>query len=493
MIFQNILTDSYPLLEPIRYKGTVLYCNIYLEFKYRISLACIWVNTFGKHSISKIPLVYTETQPFDVYNKISRNYTHSFLFESLEGPDELAETSIMGFDPELIVTGYFDKITIQNRDGKIETIQTDTPLEEIKKLIKKTDDMSYRYLGGAVGNIDYDAIRLFENIPGKKDLQKPIMEFGIYNDGILYDNKKKQFFYFYYDEDRKDKIKKTDEDVGTFKMSDIDIPLNKEQFEQIVNKAKEYVHSGDVFQVVLSRRFSFEAKGDYLRVYEKLRELNPSPYMFHLKMDENVIIGSSPEMLLRVTGRDVETFPIAGTRKITEDEEKNEKLKNELLNDEKELAEHTMLVDLGRNDIGRVCDYGTVKVKELMEIKRFSHVQHIVTHVVGKLNEKNDMYDAFEAVFPAGTVSGAPKVRAMEIIQELEPTQRETYAGAVGYFSFNGCCDFAIAIRSIFANKERGFVQAGAGIVFDSIAENELKETEHKANAMITALKEASK
>ena len=451
------------------------------------------MNTFGKHSISKIPLVYTETQPFDVYNKISRNYTHSFLFESLEGPDELAETSIMGFDPELIVTGYFDKITIQNRDGKTETIQTDTPLEEIKKLIKKTDDMSYRYLGGAVGNIDYDAIRLFENIPGKKDLQKPIMEFGIYNDGILYDNKKKQFFYFYYDEDRKDKIKKTDEDVGTFEMSDIKINLNKEQFEQIVNKAKEYVHSGDVFQVVLSRRFSFEAKGDYLRVYEKLRELNPSPYMFHLKMDENVIIGSSPEMLLRVTGRDVETFPIAGTRKITEDEEKNEKLKNELLNDEKELAEHTMLVDLGRNDIGRVCDYGTVKVEELMEIKRFSHVQHIVTHVVGKLNEKNDMYDAFEAVFPAGTVSGAPKVRAMEIIQELEPTQRETYAGAVGYFSFNGCCDFAIAIRSIFANKERGFVQAGAGIVFDSIAENELKETEHKANAMITALKEASK
>ena len=157
------------------------------------------------------------------------------------------------------------------------------------------------------------------------------------------------------------------------------------------------------------------------------------------------------------------------------------------------LGELGVTSDVVRNDIGRVCDYGTVKVKELMEIKRFSHVQHIVTHVVGKLNEKNDMYDAFEAVFPAGTVSGAPKVRAMEIIQELEPIQRETYAGAVGYFSFNGCCDFAIAIRSIFANKERGFVQAGAGIVFDSIAENELKETEHKANAMITALKEASK
>ena len=436
--------------------------------------------------------MYTETQPFDVYNKISRNYSHSFLFESLEGPDELAETSIMGFDPEFIVKGYFDRITIQTRDGKIETIQTKQPLEEIKKLIKKTDDMSYRYLGGAVGNIDYDAIRLFENIPGKRDSQEPIMEFGIYNDGILYDNKKKQFFYFFYDEDRRDKIKKTEEGIGAFEISDIIPNLNKDEFEKIVTKAKEYVHSGDVFQVVLSRRFSFDGKGDYLRVYEKLRGLNPSPYMFHLKMNDSTIIGSSPEMLIRVTGKDIETFPIAGTRKITDDEEKNKKLKNELLNDEKELAEHTMLVDLGRNDIGRVCDYGTVKVKELMEIKRFSHVQHIVTHVVGKMSEKYDMYDAFQAVFPAGTVSGAPKVRAMEIIHELEPTPRGTYAGAVGYFSFNGCCDFAIAIRSIFAKKNSGFVQAGAGIVFDSIAENELKETEHKANAMISALKEAA-
>jgi len=452
------------------------------------------VTVFGHPSIPKIiPLVYTETQPFEVYNKISRNYKYSFLFESLTGPDELAETSIMGFDPELIVRGYFDKITIENREGKIETINTDAPLHEIKKLVKQTDDMTYRYLGGAVGNIDYDAIRLFENIPGERNLDKPIMEFGIYNEGILYDNKKKQFFYFYYDENRSEKILKTEEEFGIFEISDILPNLDKEEFKKIVNKAKEYVHSGDVFQVVLSRKFSFEGKGDYLKVYEKLRKLNPSPYMFHLKMKNNTIIGSSPEMLLRVTGKDIETFPIAGTRKITEDEQKNEKLKEELQNDEKELAEHTMLVDLGRNDIGKVCDYGTVKVKELMNIKRFSHVQHMVTHVVGKLNEKYNMYNAFEAVFPAGTVSGAPKVRAMEVIQELEPIQRGTYAGAIGYFSFNGCCDFAIAIRSIFAEDDKGFVQAGAGIVFDSIAENELKETEHKANAMITALKEAAK
>ena len=451
------------------------------------------VTVFGHPSTPKIiPLVYTETQ-FQIYNKISRNYRYSFLFESLTGPDELAETSIMGFDPELILKCYFDRVTIQSRDGEIKIIQTETPLEVIKKYVRRTENMSYRYLGGAVGNIDYDAIKLFEKIPGDVNLEKPIMEFGIYDDGILYDNKKKQFFYFYYDENRSEKIIKGEGKFGGFEISDITPNLDKDEFEKIVKKAKEYVHSGDVFQVVLSRKFSFEGKGDYLRVYEKLRELNPSPYMFHLKMNDNIIIGSSPEMLLRVTGRDVETFPIAGTRKISEDEESNKRLKNELQNDEKELAEHTMLVDLGRNDIGRVCDYGTVKVKELMEVKRFSHVQHMVTHVVGKLNEKHDMYDAFEAVFPAGTVSGAPKVRAMEIIQELEPTKRGTYAGAVGYFSFNGCCDFAIAIRSIFADKKEGFVQAGAGIVFDSIAENELKETEHKANAMISALKEASK
>ena len=180
------------------------------------------VTVFG-HSITPkiIPLVYTETQPFEVYNKISRNYRYSFLFESLTGPDELAETSIMGFDPELIVRGYFDKITIENREGKIETIQTDTPLDELKKLVKQTDDMTYRYLGGAVGNIDYDAIRLFENIPGEMNLDNPIMEFGIYNDGILYDNKKKQFFYFYYDEDRSKNIIKTEESFGTFEISDI--------------------------------------------------------------------------------------------------------------------------------------------------------------------------------------------------------------------------------------------------------------------------------
>ena len=450
------------------------------------------MDTFGHTSTPRIiSLDYSGTQ-FEIYNKISRNYPYSFLFESLTGPEELSETSIMGFDPEFIVKGYYDKVTIQNRDGSIKTISTSDPLNTIKDLVQETTDQSYRYLGGAVGIINYDSIRLWENIPKHHDISEPIMEFGIYNDGILFDNKKRKSLYFYYDKNRVDEIKSSESKFEDFTISKITNNLNEEEFSEIVNKAKKYIYDGDIFQVVLSRKFSFEADGDYLKVYQKLRSLNPSPYLYHLKMNEKTVIGSSPEMLLRVTNDHVETFPIAGTRKITNDEKKNEEMKQELISDEKELAEHTMLVDLGRNDIGKVCEYGSVHVKELMEVKKFSHVQHMVTHVVGKLRKDYDMYDAFRAVFPAGTVSGAPKVRAMEIIDELEPESRGSYAGAIGYFSFNGCCDFAIAIRSIFANGNLGFVQAGAGIVFDSISENELKETEHKANAMLTALKEAA-
>ena len=450
------------------------------------------MDIFGHTSTPRIiSLDYSGTQ-FEIYNKISRNYQYSFLFESLTGPEELAETSIMGFDPEFIVKGYYDKVTIQNRDGTIKTISTSDPLDTIKDLVQETTDQSYRYLGGAVGIINYDSIRLWEDIPKHHDITEPIMEFGIYNDGILFDNKKRKSLYFYYDKNRVDEIKSSESKFEEFTISKITDNLNEEKFSEIVNKAKKYIYDGDIFQVVLSRKFSFEADGDYLKVYQKLRSLNPSPYLYHLKMNEKTVIGSSPEMLLRVTNDHVETFPIAGTRKITNDEKKNEEMKQELISDEKELAEHTMLVDLGRNDIGKVCKYGSVHVKELMEVKKFSHVQHMVTHVVGKLGKDYDMYDAFRAVFPAGTVSGAPKVRAMEIIDELEPESRGSYAGAIGYFSFNGCCDFAIAIRSIFANGNLGFVQAGAGIVFDSISENELKETEHKANAMLTALKEAA-
>ena len=448
------------------------------------------MDAFGNSQPKVIPLELTENQ-FQIYNKISRNYSHSFLFESLTGPEVLAETSVMGFDPKIILKGYSDKVEVI-QDKKIETIETTDPFVELKKLLGKSEDQRYRYLGGAVGVVNYDAIRLIEKIPDTHRSPQPLMEFGIYDDGILYDNLHKKLFYFYHDENRFDQLKMDGDSFGDFHSSKVMPNMDEQKFSEIVDKAKNYIHDGDIFQVVLSRKFTFDANGDNLTLYKTLRKLNPSPYMYHLKQDSKTIIGASPEMLVRITNDKVETFPIAGTRKVTDNEEKNKQLANELLHDEKELAEHTMLVDLGRNDIGRVCKFGTVHPESLMQIKRFSHVQHIVTHVVGNLAPVNDMFDAFKAVFPAGTVSGAPKVRAMEIIDELETEFRGPYAGAVGYFSYNGCCDFAIAIRSIFIDGNKGFVQSGAGIVSDSVPENEFKETEHKAGAMLQALKEAS-
>ena len=449
------------------------------------------MDTFGNAQAKVIPLDLSENQ-FQIYNKISRNYSHSFLFESLSGPEVLAETSVMGFDPKIIFRGYYDKVEIIENNHTT-TIKTSDPFTELKKLLGKSDDQKYRYLGGAVGVVNYDSIKLVENISNEINTDAPIMEFGIYDDGLLYDNVEKKLFYFYHDENRFDKLIVSDDTFDEFYSGDVTPNMDKEKFSNIVNKAKQYIHDGDIFQVVLSRKFEFESNGDNLTLYKTLRKLNPSPYMYHLKQDSKTIIGASPEMLVRITGDKVETFPIAGTRKITDNEEKNQALSEELIHDEKELAEHTMLVDLGRNDIGRVCKFGSVHPESLMQIKRFSHVQHIVSHVVGNLDSKNDMFDAFQAVFPAGTVSGAPKVRAMQIIDELEGEERGPYAGAVGYFSYNGCCDFAIAIRSIFIKDNKGFVQSGAGIVSDSIAENEFKETEHKAGAMLQALKEASK
>ncbi len=444
------------------------------------------MDTFGSAKV--VPLDLSENQ-FQIYNKISRNYSHSFLFESLTGPEVLSETSVMGFDPGTIFRGYLDKVEII-QDGKT-TVKTADPFAELKKLLPKSDDQSYRYLGGAVGVINYDAVRLVEDLDDS-DTAQPLLEVGIYDDGILYDKIREKLFYFYHDENRFDRLKMDDGAFGKFHASDATPNMDDSEYTKLVEKAKRYIYDGDIFQVVLSRKFTFDTSGDSLALYKTLRGLNPSPYMYHLKQDTKTIIGASPEMLVRITGDRVETFPIAGTRKVTDDKKQNAILSQELRNNEKELAEHTMLVDLGRNDIGRICKYGTVHPESLMEIKQFSHVQHMVSHIAGEMAPENDMFDAFQAVFPAGTVSGAPKVRAMEIIDELEPESRGPYAGAVGYFSYNGCCDFAIAIRSIFIKDGKGFVQSGAGIVSDSVAKAEFKETEHKAGAMLQALREAT-
>ncbi|HYY71071.1 MAG TPA: chorismate-binding protein [Nitrososphaeraceae archaeon] len=454
---------------------------------------------------------------FNIFVNIYNFFNTCYIFESLSGPKELAETSIIGFDPPLTIQCNSKNFIILNKKQKMVKVSKVTdPLTQLRSIIPKITQthINYRYIGGAVGYISYEAIRFWEKLPKpkKKIINFPLMEFGIYTDGILYDHKENQPYYFYTGkESRFEEIKKiinsdTDDLSNTNNNNTINkniklrkteqitcsIPkrnLTQSEFIKMVKKAQHYIYEGDIFQVVLSKNYKFNIEGNLLNIYSSLRELNPSPYMYLFKMNKRCIIGSSPEMLLRVTGKVIETFPIAGTRPIGKDEKETSRLAESLLKDEKELAEHTMLVDLARNDVGRVSDSGTVSVKSLMAIKRFSHVQHIVSHVVGRLSDRFDVYDALKALFPAGTVSGAPKVRAMEIINELEKERREPYAGALGYFSFNGSCDFAITIRSMFINGKKGYIQSGAGIVMDSIPISEWNETERKADAMIFVLK----
>ena len=455
------------------------------------------MDTFGRLSqrstLNFRRLSINET-PFEFFKKIYAKYYHVFILESLTGPREMAEMSVIGFDPDLVISCDANKFHVRNHDGHTDTYEITEPMQQIRELMPKVNDHRFRYIGGAVGYASYDAIRYWENLPlSKKPEGYPYMEFGIYTDGILFNHKENQVHYFYLDKPRIDELKLEDVQEDYFEYTEPARNIDQSRFATMVEKAKNYIYDGDIYQVVLSKRFNFNVKGDLIKVYDMLREVNPSPYMYFLKMKDKAVIGSSPEMLIRVSSGNVETFPIAGTRPIVEDKIRNAQLREEMLHDEKELAEHTMLVDLARNDIGRVCSWGTVNVDELMTVKEFSHVQHIVSHVTGKLQNNYDCYDAFRAVFPAGTVSGAPKVRAMEIIDELEPDVRGPYAGALGYFSFNDNCDFAITIRSMFVNANKAYVQAGAGIVADSVPENEWMETEHKANALMESLRRASR
>lgn len=439
----------------------------------------------------------TESQ-FDLFRKIYASYDKVFILESLVGPKELSEMSVIGFDPDYTVTCDSRWFRISDRKKAVSKTKVTDPLKQLSDIMPKLRDDRFRFIGGAVGYICYDAVRFWENLPAgeKDDAGFPLLEFGIYLDGVLYDHKAGQAYYFHTAKSRFDEIRaklKRPLQATKFSYTRPVRNISTAKFKQMVRKAKRYVYDGHVFQVVVAKKMDFTFRGNPIKLYSALREVNPSPYMYLVKMSERCIIGSSPEMLIRVTGDVVETFPIAGTRPVVKDEKENERLRKDLVADEKELAEHTMLVDLARNDIGRVCRFGSVKVDELMTVKRFSHVQHIVSHVTGRLRAEYDSFDALRAVFPAGTVSGAPKVRAMEVIDELEPALRGPYAGAVGYFSFNGSCDFAITIRSLFLNGRKGYLQSGAGIVMDSDPSMEWAETEHKANAMVAALEAASR
>ena len=354
-----------------------------------------------------------------------------------------------------------------------------------------------RLIGGLVGFISYDIVRHWENISDKyTELNYADFQFGLFNEGIIFDHEKERVYYYHSGDNNLKEVLEllnTEREIGTIDYTEPISNINKERFENNVDIAKEYVRSGDIFQVVLSRKYEFNISGDLLSIYKSLRMINPSPYMYYFKSNDLNIIGASPEMLVRVTDNQIETFPIAGTRPRDGDVEANKKLTDELLSDEKERAEHVMLVDLARNDVGQISRFGSVKVPEFMQVHQFSHVQHIVSKVIGELKDEMDCFEAVRAIFPAGTVSGAPKIRAMEIIQELEKESRGPYAGALGYFSKNMCADFAITIRTLVVKGNKAYIQAGAGIVADSVPEKEWFETEQKAGALIDALKIAKK
>jgi len=418
------------------------------------------------------------------------------LLESADGPRRLAQFSFIGFSPSTIVQlkdGHYEELS---QDGRSDSKGIKTPLSFLRKILSEnhTTYRGFRFVGGIVGYFSYDFVRHLESLPKhtSDDLDFPDFEFGVYDDGIVLDHLTGQAYYYWYNKNRLDQIERLMSNPPAPTKLSLAKPrtnTSRREYESMVARAKRFIRSGDIFQIVLSRRLECSFKGDLVDFYVALRQINPSPYMYFLKMKERTIVGSSPEMLGRVDGRFAETFTIAGTRPALPDPAKNSRLESELLRDPKERAEHVMLIDLARNDLGKVCEYGSVKVSDFMKIQRFSHVQHIVSRVNGRLRPDSDAIDVLQAIFPAGTVSGAPKRRAMEIIESLELHRRGPYAGAVGYFSYNGNADFAITIRTLFAQGRHAYVQSGAGIVADSKPSREWRETEHKARVLLHAMK----
>ncbi len=449
----------------------------------------------------------------------------SFLLESVVGGEKWARFSFIGIDPSMTIKCTGREVEIYDSINGKTTIIEKEPLDVIRDILsgfKPVDTKGLpRFWGGLVGYIGYDVVKLFERVP---DNPKPVIDmpdvFLMLADTVLIFDNLKQTIKIVYNAHINDRdikhiyekaVARIDKIVDELKSevrSEVFLPtfkigtpassvrfssnFSKEGFLDAVEKAKEYVMAGDVVQVVLSQRFEVQTDAPAFDIYRCLRVINPSPYMYFLDIGDAQIVGSSPEILVRLEGDRITLRPIAGTRKRGDTEEEDRRLEEDLKKDPKEIAEHIMLVDLGRNDVGRVAEIGSVKVTELMTVERYSHVMHLVSNVEGKLKKGLDSIDVFKACFPAGTVSGAPKVRAMEIIEELEPTKRGPYAGAVGYFGYSGNMDTCITIRTLIVKGNKVYVQAGAGIVADSVPENEYNETVNKAMAMIKAV-EATK
>lgn len=455
--------------------------------------------------------------PLSCYARIDKS-NYSFLLESVEGGERLARYSFLGGFPSLVFSSKADKIILT--EGKVrKTFTTNDPIQELKKILSQYKfvrvDGLPRFSGGLVGFFGYDMVRFMEDLPDKNpdDLKVPDSVFMLTDMLLIFDHVDHKIKVVSNVHVKANPLKSYDEAITKIEkiINELkSVPSKKiatvnkraaglrlksnfteEGFEKIVKKAKEYIKKGDIIQVVLSQRFEARIESSPFQIYRALRSINPSPYMYYLKLNDFSLVGSSPEIMVRCEDGVVELRPIAGTRPRGASEEEDSSLLKELLADPKERAEHIMLVDLGRNDIGRVCSYKSVKVSELMTIEKYSHVMHIVSDVSGRLKDNKDVFDVIRATFPAGTVSGAPKVRAMEIIDELENVRRGTYAGSVGYFSFSGNLDSCITIRTILIKDNVAYIQAGAGIVADSDPKREYQETVNKAKALVRAIEMA--
>ncbi|MEW6095038.1 MAG: anthranilate synthase component I [bacterium] len=459
--------------------------------------------------------------PVSAFYKISQGGKYGYLLESVEKGEKLGRYSFLGASPSIIFKSKGSQGVII-KDGKEEIFNVaNDPLIQLKKLMSqfkpvKVDGLP-RFYGGAVGYLSYDYVRFIEELPDKNpdNLNLPDTFFVITDTILIFDHLLqtiKVVSNAYVDKDPDLAYEKAIEQIegiitklrqsipvrnSKFEIRNSKFPFQsnftKNGFEKIVKGAKEYIKAGDIIQVVLSQRLTGKIHSEPLTVYRALRRINPSPYMFYLKYDEVNIVGSSPELLVRLEEGEVETRPIAGTKPRGINEKADDKYAKELLADPKENAEHIMLVDLGRNDIGRVCEYKSIHLPEFMVIEKYSHVMHIVTSVKGKLLPQYDAFSLIRACFPAGTVTGAPKVRAMEIINEFEPERRGPYAGCVGYFSFSGNLDTCITIRTIVIKDGKAYLQAGAGIVADSNPETEYYETMNKLKCLIDAVELAEK
>jgi len=464
------------------------------QFSHQELLNRILPSCVKKDGFASKQLHWNVSDPFEIYENIHDKFDNSFILESSTGPEELAKRTFLGFDPTK---------TLQFENGALKldekaVVRTSNPLKILGNLEREFEKIltppAASYFGGLVGYVSYDLIRYLEDLPAH-DTQSPFPDFkmGLYLDGLIHESRNDQLTYFSCGNDRSSELKELlqssfSKDREQLELSRLNSDFEKNQFKQAVNQARDYIHSGDIYQTVLSRKLQGKYKGDPLTAYERLRRINPSPYMYHLEFGQERVIGSSPEKLASVRDGEITTYPIAGTRPLGDTDTEKEKLAEELMHDEKEKAEHNMLVDLARNDVGRVSAYGSVNVPEYMEIKEFSHVQHLVSKVTGEIKEAKTASEVFGSLFPAGTVSGAPKIRAMEIIDELELTARGPYAGAVGYLSFSGDIDSCITIRSMFTRDDELSLRAGAGIVADSAPESEWEEINHKLAAMKSAL-----